>query len=180
MLLPGSLLLLTCPASAGRAALRVLLAAPNRNQCWGRIYTSRGFGLHCAPSVLALAGWLELLGQYRSRQGKWQTGVALGQHQLQRERESSAPFPYTSLDPKTITLRGGGQTRARLGRGLLCPWAALVVRRQLFAAWTWLMGWLLLPGSAASLPLASPLAQAGTEPPASPMSQAGGSSDVSG
>lgn len=32
--------------------------------------------------------------------------VALGQHWLQREQESSAPFPYTSLDPKIITLSG--------------------------------------------------------------------------
>lgn len=47
------------------------------------------------------------MGQYRSRQGKRQTEVALGQHQLQKEQESSALFPYTSLDPKIITLRGG-------------------------------------------------------------------------
>lgn len=39
---PSSLLLLTCPASAGRAALRVLVVAPNHNPCWGHIYTSRG------------------------------------------------------------------------------------------------------------------------------------------
>lgn len=30
--------------------------------------------------------------------------VALGQHWLQREQKSSAPFPYMRLDPKIITL----------------------------------------------------------------------------
>lgn len=123
-----------------------------------------GFGLHCAASVPALAGWRELLGERGSRQGKWQTGVALGQHQLQREQESSAPFPSTSLDPKTITQSGDRWARAALSRSLLRPWAALVARRQPFAAWPWVMGWLLLPGSAAGLPPSSPLAQAGTEP----------------
>lgn len=94
----------TCPASAGRTALQVLVVAPKHNPCWGHIYTSRG--IWASPRSF-VGRRLELPAKYRSRQGKWQTGVALGQHQLQREQESSALFSYTSLDPKTITLRGG-------------------------------------------------------------------------
>lgn len=108
---PVSLLLVTHPASAGRAALRVLVVAPNHNQCWGHIYTSRGIWVSLrsfgpCPGWVCAGLWLEPLGEYRSRQGKWQTGMALGHHWLQGEQESSAPFPYMSLDPKIFTLRG--------------------------------------------------------------------------